>query len=485
MASAMRMRTASGRCRTHRPPLRGGVDRLRADEAGSLLIELIVTAAILVIVVLGTFSAFDGASASSSTIKNRAIASGVAQQDQERMRAFKSTDLSNYRNTRTQVVGGVTYTIVSRADWVVDSTGSTSCGPAGANAQANYLEITSTVTWPVMRSVQPVVQKSYVAPPNGSFGTNQGSLCVQVACEATAKPGLTINLSGAGGYSDVTDSSGSVFFGYIPTGNYTVTVGDTGIDPFGNTPVTKAISVVGAATTNIALLDCTKGTVGDPSLGTGGVSFVTTPFINSLVPPRFGAEVGSRNKWGWSIGHPSLGAPGWRKFNEAQSMSVNQNPVAGATYQQDNIYPFGSSYSIYAGNCTAMRPDQNGTDPMQTVQVNAGQIAGPIKLKQPSLNVLAISSIPLATPVVGARVRVTPSLPEMNGCSGTVTLGNTNAVGQLDEPGLPYGTYDVCVDKPPVPLSVTVSKVKVSSYPGTNLIHFPLIVGVATPTLCS
>jgi hypothetical protein len=40
------------------------------------------------------------------------------------------------------------------------------------------------------------------------------------------------------------------------------------------------------------------------------------------------------------------------------------------------------------------------------------------------------------------------------------------------------------VDKPPAPLSVTVSKVKVSSYPGTSLIQFPLIAGVASPTVC-
>ena len=52
------------------------------------------------------------------------------------------------------------------------------------------------------------------------------------------------------------------------------------------------------------------------------------------------------------------------------------------------------------------------------------------------------------------------------------------------EPGLPYGTYDVCVDKPPTPLSFTVSKVKVNTWPGTGLIQFPLVVGVASPTVC-
>jgi hypothetical protein len=72
----------------------------------------------------------------------------------------------------------------------------------------------------------------------------------------------------------------------------------------------------------------------------------------------------------------------------------------------------------------------------------------------------------------------------MNGCAGTISLGNTNIRGELDEPGLPYGTYDVCVDKPPVALSFTVSKVKVSKWPGTNLIQFPLVAGVASPSVC-
>jgi hypothetical protein len=452
---------------------------MRTDESGSLLIELVVTSAILVVVILGTFSAFDGASASSSSIKSRATGAAVAQQDQERLRAFKSTDLSNYRQTRTQVVAGVPYTVVSRADWVVDSTGSTSCGPAGANAQANYIVITTTVTWPLMRSVQPVEQKSYVAPPNGSFGTNQGSLCVQVTCETTAKPGLTVSLTGAGNYSDVTDSSGSVFFGYIPTGNYTVTVSDNGVDQNGNTPVSKPVSVVGAATTTVALLDCAPGQI-------GGVTFDTKPIINSISPFQLGQTVASRNKWGFAIGHPSLPAPFFRPFAVPQSMSGGATTgLNGPFSSTPDVYPFASPYSIWAGNCQAMRPTKNGTDPDPAVQVDAGQTVTPAAaLHQPALNVLAVSSVPLATPVVGARVRVTPSQPEMNGCSGTISLGNTNVLGELDEPGLPYGTYDVCVDKPPTPLSFTVSKVKVNAWPGTGLIQFPLVVGVASPTAC-
>jgi Flp pilus assembly pilin Flp len=479
MPLVMRLRTAS-RSRSHaRTAISAGVDHVR-DEDGALLIELIVTAALLVVVILGTFSAFDGASASSSTIKNRALAAGIAQQDQERLRTFKSTDLSNYRETRTQVVAGVPYTVVSRADWVVDSTGGTSCGPAGANAQANYVEITSTVTWPVMRNVQPVVQKSYVAPPNGSFGANQGSLCVQVIDGSNAPlPGLTVSTTGAGTYSDVTDTGGSTFFGYIPTGNYTVTVGSSCIDENGNSPPTKQVSVVGATTTTLTVL-CAQ-----PAQITG-VTFDTKPFINSVLPLQLGATVASRNKWGFSIGHPSLPAPAFRKFTEAQSMSGGAiTGLNGPFATPNNIFPFSSPYSIWAGNCLAMKPSANGTDPDPTVLATAGGSVSPAAaLHQPALNILAISSVPLSTPVVGARVRVTPSQPEMNGCAGTISLGNTNIRGELDEPGLPYGTYDVCVDKPPVALSVTVSKVKVSKWPGTNLIQFPLVAGVASPSVC-
>jgi Tfp pilus assembly protein PilV len=477
MSRVMRPRTASCLRRAARPAIRAGLGRLRADETGSSLIEVMVTATILVVVILGTFAAFDGASASSSSTKSRAIGAGIAQQDQERLRAFKSTDLSNYRETRTQTVGGVAYTVVSRADWVVDSTGSTSCGPAGSNAQANYVEITSTVTWPVMRSVQPVVQKSYVAPPNGSFGTDQGSLCVQVTCETTAKPGLPVTLTGGSSYSDVTDSTGSVFFGYIPAGNYTVTVGDTGIDPLGASPPSKQVSVVGATTSTVALLDCGPGSIGDTSGGGipgTGATFVTTPLSSS--------QVASSNKWGWSIGHPSLPAPSFRTFNVAQSVSNNQTPAANAYYQQGNLYPFGSPYSIYAGNCQAMRPDAAGTDPMQTVQVNAGQIAGPINIKQPSLNVLATTGAGLTPTYQGARVRVTPSQPEMNGCSGTITLGTTGSTGKLSEPGVPYGTYSVCVDKTGPVQSVT-KKVTVASSSGTSQIQFNL--GAGSATACS
>ena len=141
---------------------------------------------VLIIVSLAVMSALDGASATSGTDRARSIAAGVAQEDQEQMRSM-TLNLSNYRNTQTQMVGGVPFNVVSRADWVADSSGATSC--TSGNVNADYLKITSTVTWPAIRGSRPTVITSLVSPPNGSFGPGRGassSSCAIVT--ATASP---------------------------------------------------------------------------------------------------------------------------------------------------------------------------------------------------------------------------------------------------------------------------------------------------------
>lgn len=438
--------------------------RLRRDERGSFLVEVSVTAVIVVVVALGTFAAFDGASASSANVKSRGVGAGLAQQDQERLRAFNSTTLSNLRESRTQSVAGVPYTIASRADWVTDSTGSTSCGPAGANAQANYIAITSTVTWPNMNEVKPVVVKSLIAPPNGSFGANQGSLCVQVVCNTTGVSGVSVSLAGPGTFGDVTDSTGSVFFGYIPTGNYTVTAQDTGLDRAGNSPPSRQASVVGGTTSTITLDDCQPGAL--------RVKF-DTQRLGEAAPKA------SRNKFGFSLGNSGLVAPSFRMFFNAANYSGlygEQAPAPGpsdgtATFAAPGLYPFSPEpYSAWAGNCFAERPDQISPGGAVVQQlITSGVTAGPITLRQPAVNVVVQQ--PNGTISVGARVRATAKSP---GCGGTVDLGETNAAGQLDEPGLPYGIYDICADKNPGNALIVKTNVSVNNPNGTAQLTFQL-----------
>ncbi len=460
----LRRKFASPRQRSRARDL---VARLRRDEAGSFLVEVCVTAVIVVIVALGTFAAFDGASASSANVKSRAVGAGLAQQDQERLRAFKPTDLSNLRGSRSQSVAGVNYTIASRADWVTDSTGSTSCGPAGANAQANYIAVTSTVTWPNMNEVKPVEVKSLIAPPNGSFGTNQGSLCVQVLCNTTGVSGLSVSLTGPGTFSDVTDATGSVFFGYVPTGNYTVTAQDTGIDRAGISPPSKQASVVGATTSTVTIDDCQPGAL--------KVKF-DTKRLGDASPKA------SRNKFGFSLGNSGLAAPGFRTFFNGLSdfgLYGDQPPAPGlsngtATFTAGGLYPFSPEpYAAWAGNCFGERPDQitpGGTVGQQLV--TPGTTAGPITLRQPAVNILVKQ--PNGTVLPGSRVRATA---RSSGCGGTITLGTTNSSGELDEPGLPYGLYDICADKSPGNAQIVMTNVRIDNPNGTATLTFQLPTG--------
>lgn len=387
-------------------------------EDGSLLIEVMVTTLVLTIVSLSIFSALDGASAVSSTERARAMASGVAQEDQERMRSFRAVDLSNYRNTYTRTVAGVPYTVTSRADWVTDQSGTASCTSSDANA--DYLKITSSVLWPKRKATNPIVMTSLIAPPNGSFGTDQGTLAVQVRDPAgNPVQGTTVNLTGPQGMSDVTNSLGCVLWGFLPAGNYTVTLASGCVDRQGVSPPSQLVSVIGDATNTVAL-DC-----GFP----GGVNAV-------FDTKRLGAaSAQASNARYLSVANSGLAAPGTRVFG---------NGSLAGSIAATSLFPFTDPYNVYSGNCVNASPTQYGQPlgpPPSGVTVVSGSNPT-VTIRQPSVNVKVTDSTG-STPRVGARVRATATAV---GCGGIVDMGPTNSNGEAPDPGLPYGIYTVCAE---------------------------------------
>ena len=377
-----------------------------------MLIEVLVSGLLLVIVALGVFAGFDGASATSGTIKARAMASGVAQQDQERMRAFKLALLSNYRETRSQTIAGVPYKVVSRGDWISDASGSTACG--SASARADYLKISSTVTWPAMVGAKPIKAESLVAAPNGSFGPSQGSLGVTVRDgSGTGVGGVPVSLSGTAARTDVTDDFGCVLYAFLPAGNYTVTLAAPGyVDRQGSNTVTKSVSVIGEATNNVSLEYDRAGSI--------DIRFDT----------KVGAAAPQPANWDTAtISHSGLNPPGTRLFGTAG--------VSKATLAAGGLFPFNDPYAVYAGNCGNANPSVYGHTPA-FVTVAAGTGYG-ATVRLPALNLDVRRA---GAPLAAARVRVTP---KVIGCAGVLTFA-TNAAGVLPAPGVPYGAYDVCAD---------------------------------------
>ena len=217
-----------------------------------MLIEAIVSAAMLLILSMGFLASIDAAAQSSGNIKSRGVAATLAREDMERMRALKLADLVNLDASRTQVVGGVTYTIRSTTRWVDDVTGDATCG-SGAT-KTDYMKAVSSVTYPVMGTTRPITNESIVAVPNGTFSGNTGSLIARVNDRDGAPvAGVGVSITGPGVSTGSTDVGGCVLWNAMPVGGYYVDVAQPGyVDRSGASTVRKTTSVISGATNSIA-----------------------------------------------------------------------------------------------------------------------------------------------------------------------------------------------------------------------------------------
>ena len=377
------------------------------DESGFGLIEVLVSALLMVLVASGVYLGLDGASATSGVNKRRSASSQLAQQDQDRMRSMTVNDLSNYRGSRTVTVNAIDYTIDSRATWVTDSTGSASC-TSGATG-ANYLAISSSVTWPTM-TVPPVTVESVIAPPVGSFGSDQGSIAVQVRDRnGTGVPGVSVALSGARSYTDVTNAQGCVLWGYLPVGNYDVDVSKTGyVDSEGVQQPRKPVGVVGAATNTLAF---------DYDLG-GRIQADYQTWNGTAVVPANGTEFTAASSY--------LTVP----------LAPFGDGAPHASFTSSLVFPFTSPYGVYAGNCAGADPLANGQR-AQLAQVNPGATAA-VAVREPPIDLRVVNG---GSPVANAAVKLAGT---GSGC-GALPARTTTANGYLADPAYPYGTYSACV----------------------------------------
>jgi Tfp pilus assembly protein PilV len=406
------------------------------DESGFGLIEVLVSALLMVLVASGVYLGLDGASATSGINKRRSTASQLAQQDQDRMRSMTVSALSNYRRTRTLPVNAIDYTIDSRASWVSDSTGSASC-TSGATG-ANYLAISSSVTWPSM-TVPPVTVESVIAPPVGSFGSDEGSLAIQVRDRNGAGlPGVSVALSGPRSYTDVTNAQGCVLWGYLPVGNYDVSVAKTGyVDPQGVLQPRKPTTVIGAATNTLAF---------DYDLG-GRIQADYQTWNGSAVVPANGTEYTATSSY--------LTVP----------LAPFGDGAPHASFTSSLVFPFTSPYGVYAGNCAGADPLASRA-PAQLAQVNPGTTAV-VAVREPSINLRVVNG---ATPVAGASVELTGT---GSGC-GALPARATAANGYLADPAYPYGTYSVCVEALGHVQSTTVANTSPTGIPSGPAVTFDM-----------
>ena len=112
-------------------------------------------------------------------------------------------------------------------------------------------------------------------------------------------PNVPVTVTGPKSLSGTTDANGCLFFGYLPQGNYTVAVTQSGnVDANGNSNISQQFGVNPAAIT-AAVIEYDVGA----SLN---VSFSTR---------KAGVTVAGQKADQVSIGHSSLASPTWRTYD--------------------------------------------------------------------------------------------------------------------------------------------------------------------------
>ena len=389
--------------------------RSLADERGSLLIEVLVSAVLVAVIGVALFGALNSAAQVSGKSKTRAGAAAVAQDDQERMRAMPVATLNNFRQHRDPVVMGKTaYVVDSRAEWIADAKGSTDCTANGA--AADYLKITSTVSAKNI-PLKPIVVTSTVTPAPGTFTSDEGSLAVSVTgADGTGRGGVNVAINGPASDSQLTDSNGCAFFGYEPVGGYNVTASASGyVDPNGNANATGTSSV-GSQT--VATLSLTYDLAGQAM-----ANFVTDPDDRPEID-SFQGSVGFANA-GVTINN------GVRYFTDTS--------VPKAITTTPTLFPFPAAYSVFAGDC-ASNAAPTGVTP-DALQILPGKLDHTVTVHVPALNVVTQLN---GANKAGMYVLIKSTTA---GCTPKTYLARTsNANFRLDDPGFPFGTYSVCVD---------------------------------------
>jgi type II secretory pathway pseudopilin PulG len=155
-------------------PLASRLVPLRA-ETGDTLIEVVISALLVGIVVVGTLTGFGAVNNATALEREHAEAIALANQSQEQLRSDPASTLETVGETGhayTQTIGGMTYTITQKAKQLPESGSSAKCNVTETKRQVgNSFSISSAVTWlphKYEKTAKSVTAASVITPPTGS-----------------------------------------------------------------------------------------------------------------------------------------------------------------------------------------------------------------------------------------------------------------------------------------------------------------------------
>jgi DNA segregation ATPase FtsK/SpoIIIE-like protein len=458
---------------------RGGPRGRAASEDGFLLIEVIVSALLVGMIVVATFTGFDVLNRSTADARLHDEAVVLAAQSQELLRTDPANILATLQtapHTYTQVVGGTTFTIKQEAAFVNDKEPTVSCEAAGSkqsNQTGNYLRIASSVTWPQLGKRSPVSASSIISPPTGSaIELDVGNAPTPTAGVSgiTAVAKYTAAGSGASGSLEATTGeAGCLVFGGIPATAATVEVPEkTGYVTIGGELQVppKEVAIAPNITTHDHITFNAGGRIeahfeynGSEEYEGKHVTGDTFVVANSQIPlpPQF--ELGST-----SLSYEKVGEERYTAATGTYKETA-QTPT-GEKYPAGDLFPFLAypaepEWSAYAGDCGENEP----------LTVSKGAVKpgkGTVLAGQPTVIKIPTSYVKLellegyfSKPGKASEQTFAASITNPK-CAGTIpnnaaapvttkhsqkTISAAEAKGlsQLGSPFQPFGSFELCV----------------------------------------
>lgn len=390
------------------------------DDRGFLLIEVVISAALLLTISFAALTALDKADSLAGDQQKRTIAANVAQSELERVRSLPLSDVANLRvggsGDSTKTLNGITYNISTGTKWLSDGKDTVDCSADGGGL--DYLQATTTVTWKGM-TAKPLVMSTLIAPSTRAGNSDEGSLSIQITdANGNGVANLPVSLTGRQSFTDNTDAQGCVVWGSLDAADpWTLKFSKSGyVDADGEQDVEKTFTLTAGATTQQTYLYDRSGSF--------RVLFLTR--ITS------GNDI-STNQDNLTIANSQMTG------DKVQTLTPATSNWDGSGFP---LFPFQSTrYTLYAGTCTAALPPTT-TAGILTAPALANITSGvqqPVRVWVPSLDLTVRNGT--GTPISGATVKVTDA------CGITYTR-TTNASGKLDNTGFPYFKYNAAAPNP-------------------------------------
>jgi Tfp pilus assembly protein PilV len=397
------------------PPAAGPSRCPVAGEAGDTLIEVLISAVLVVLVVVATLSGLNSSNRATSLSRARSQADALAQEDEDQLRSEPIEKLSELKRTRSVTENGTTYTVTSTGLFVADATSTSSCN--STNPSSNYLRTQSEVTWAAMGSTKPVVETGVVSPPPGS------TLIVQVTETGSPVQGATVAITGSQTSSLETSSNGCAIFPVLP-GQLNINVSKTGYVDQNGYPNSKE----DPSSTQSIYLPAEESSKQPYALGLAGkleVKFATNGVSGTPEGDTFVTHNSSMSTF--------------RPFGTAGTYKT-------AIESPTTMYPFPASspYTVYAGTCEADLPTAlNPSNVNPSVRVPPGG-TGVVTVTEPPVNIKVMSGTGAGSSTEGHVVENATGYTNDTGCGVKRSFSSTPH-GELPHPGLPFGTYKLCV----------------------------------------